>query len=1198
MTALVFLFAVAVIFGAVLGIEVRGSDSDAPRRPLGLIAWLTGGNWPAKVGGGLLVVGLGSLLRYALINLDVSPSIKLGTGVAAAGILGLAATLTRMGAARRAVSLALGGAAVGVAYLTAYSAFALFHYLQSATGVGLLVLVAAGAGVYAVTRSALSLAMLAMVGAFLAPAFAVDDPGPLVVYGYYAAASLLTLMMVAVRGWRPLIHLSFLFTLVGGVFFAWTAKYFHPEHASVMLPAVLVLAALHLLMPLVERRGATNRWVERLDLVYLLALPAVAAFAALIVAPARVNLSNELLGLGALWAAVAVFLWQAKREGAALHGVLTVLLAGLGIAARYRDLPWELIALAFSVGALWIASKHSTSTRLHNALAGLVPLLGILHVASSLSPVPGSPVFINGRFLERLVGAGLLMFAGHICRRIRQSLDTLLWTVGIGWALIAVGSELVRWDLVSLALIVHWLVLALAVVLALLTTRSAAISSALIAVPFAVLITASWAAANAPIAGARISLLVAPLVLVWVAIRRAGVDADTRPGRVFCALLAPLAAALWATRVGDLAGIEAVQFPFSMAAAVALLVLLAGYALPERARDWVGTVSELSAVAFAAALLVTTTMLISRSSWAALLEALSLLGLLGLCFADREEMRLPRWVGPSAAVGAALLLQAHLLRWLGPPGNLDLSDIARMRSPSLVSLLWAAMGGVMTVWARRQASRSLWVAGASLLVAAAVKMVLMDFGTLGQLTNILAVIAAGIVFMLVGWLAPMPPSARPKPQPEPQPEARREPAAQPPPPPASPAVVRPVAPPPAAMPASAPQAKAAPVSAVRAEPASAGSAADNEYWTRNASRTAASAPSAAQGESIRKQAWTIVIVAALILPLAQCSHLTRDLIRWSLGFGRSAAVNSAPAAPAPAPSATPETSSVMARQSPPEPIVNAAPPVVETECSQWQARLPSDYRLYAAGDYRGHPLDFAVDDSNHRAGSFEVKVHEPDRNVVLLLGSYEPAIWSVQWSAATHIVGVWVSGYYAPQISGLEAGTPVLHSSYASSGRCPYFYLATQDQASVANAAQQVLGRRIDKIVLASDGRIAIGHTEDTPYYEHGDLKPVDAYRDPDRPLVGLQGIEELVREGKLKPATRRDYDDWLAVSGGRVAERSMNTMGQGENLFRAYVVLKPLLIPADLYGANAVTFIVPRGVERPRGNPGHCQVLDMNIGR
>jgi len=47
--------------------------------------------------------------------------------------------------------------------------------------------------------------------------------------------------------------------------------------------------------------------------------------------------------------------------------------------------------------------------------------------------------------------------------------------------------------------------------------------------------------------------------------------------------------------------------------------------------------------------------------------------------------------------------------------------------------------------------------GAMLLVAAAVKLILLDFGSLGQLGNILAMIAAGGVFLLVAWLAPFPP---------------------------------------------------------------------------------------------------------------------------------------------------------------------------------------------------------------------------------------------------------------------------------------------------------------------------------------------------------------------------------------------------------------------------------------------------------
>ena len=140
-----------------------------------------------------MIVGVGALLRYAAINFDAPPALKLGVGIAAAAALGYASFFTAGMPQRRAISLALGGAAFGVAYLTAYSAFALFGYLPTMQGLGLLALTAVGAGVFAVSRSALSLAVLSMVGAFMAPAFAVDDPGPGVVYGYYVAISVLTL---------------------------------------------------------------------------------------------------------------------------------------------------------------------------------------------------------------------------------------------------------------------------------------------------------------------------------------------------------------------------------------------------------------------------------------------------------------------------------------------------------------------------------------------------------------------------------------------------------------------------------------------------------------------------------------------------------------------------------------------------------------------------------------------------------------------------------------------------------------------------------------------------------------------------------------------------------------------------------------------------------------------------------------------
>ncbi|MCE7902677.1 MAG: DUF2339 domain-containing protein [Gammaproteobacteria bacterium PRO9] len=757
MITLIFFAALAAIIGIVLAIEGDGEQAVRLNRPIGLITWLTSGNWPAKVGGALVIVGVGALLRYALINVDVPSELKLIGGLVIALALGFGSMLAGKEGTRRAVSLALGGAAFGVAYLTAYSAFGLFGFIPNTTGLALLGLTSVGAAVFAVTRSALSLAVLSMVGAYLAPAFAVSDPGPAVVYGYYVGASLLTLAMVMARGWRPLIHLSFLFTLAGGVFFGWTAQYYTAPHVDVMVAILLLLSAIHVAMPIAERSNTRTHWLEQLDLVYMIALPTVAAILAVAISPSRVELATVLVLLGAIWTLAAVGLQLTRRAGAAAHAVIATVLIGLGVAARFRDLPWELISLAFSVGALAAAAWRTPLSRLHSTLAGLVVLFGAIHVLSSLASVAEGPAFLNGVFLERIVGAALLITAGAICRRIRQTLDTLLLAVGILWALIAIGGELIRLDLAALPLILHWALLLVAASLWVPGRRVLVADSAIKALAVLIVATAAWSSASTGINPSWITLVLAPMVLLGIAVRPQYVANDSSEERLAAALLAPVVAAIWGGHVGSLLEYDVIPFALNCAATVGLVTLVAGRMARDHRGEWLENAVDLFGAAFAAVLAGCTLLYISRSPWAISLEVLTLVGLVGVTWIRHSQQRPTDLSVAACIVGLALLLQANLMRLLSSAESLSVLDVLTLRWPAVVSLLWAGLGGALTVWSRRVASRTLWVTGATLLVGAAVKVLLLDFGSLGQLANILAVIAAGGVFLLVGWLAPMPP---------------------------------------------------------------------------------------------------------------------------------------------------------------------------------------------------------------------------------------------------------------------------------------------------------------------------------------------------------------------------------------------------------------------------------------------------------
>ncbi|MGC3981644.1 MAG: DUF2339 domain-containing protein [Steroidobacteraceae bacterium] len=730
------------------------------QRPVGLLTWLTNGNWPAKVGGTLVIVGMGALLRYALINIDVAAYLKLAAGLVIAFALGLGSIFVPDGPARRPVSLALGGAAFGVAYLTAYSAFGLFNYLSNPAGLALLGLVSIAMGVFAVTRSALSLAMLSMIGAYLAPAFAVADAGPEVVYGYYLGASLLTLVMVAQRGWRPLIHLSFLFALAGGVFFGWTAQYYTTAHTAVMQPVLLLLVAIHLAMPVLEKNQASTPWMERLDVIYTLVLPTTAALLAFCLSVTRANLSDELICLGLLWVLAAVTLRLKARNGVAIHAVIAGVLLLFGLLVRFKSLPWELVLLAASVMSLGIVAwRYKPVTKLHDVLAGLVLLFGALHVLDSTVSDAGGDTFLNGRFIERLVASILLIIAGTVCRRIRQSLDTLLLAVGIVWLVVSTGIELIQWQLATLALVLHWALILIAVSLWIPGRRVRIADEHVTGLTLAILATAAWAASQAAVVAAWLSMLAAPITLIGLAVRPLGSERDSRNQRFLAALVAPAVTVIWAGTAGLHVGIGAPQFGFVVAVAVAMLALYAGRLVEAERREWLVSAIEVFGVGFAALLAGATLLAIVRNPWAIALELVSLAGLVWVThLRGAQRLRTNFWVA-ACIVGVALIVQANLMRLFGQPGTLDISDVLRLQWPAVVSLLWAITGSAFTIWSHRTSSRSLWVGGATLLVAAAIKLLLVDFGSLGQLANILAVIAAGAVFLLVGWLAPMPVAA-------------------------------------------------------------------------------------------------------------------------------------------------------------------------------------------------------------------------------------------------------------------------------------------------------------------------------------------------------------------------------------------------------------------------------------------------------
>ena len=74
------------------------------------------------------------------------------------------------------------------------------------------------------------------------------------------------------------------------------------------------------------------------------------------------------------------------------------------------------------------------------------------------------------------------------------------------------------------------------------------------------------------------------------------------------------------------------------------------------------------------------------------------------------------------------------------------------------SMLWTLLGVGAMVWAHKKVQRMVWQAGAALLALTVVKLLIVDLANSGGGERIVAFIGVGVLMVVVGYFAPMPPA--------------------------------------------------------------------------------------------------------------------------------------------------------------------------------------------------------------------------------------------------------------------------------------------------------------------------------------------------------------------------------------------------------------------------------------------------------
>lgn len=183
-------------------------------------SWIWQGNPLAKIGILLLFFGIAYLLKFSIQNDVLSPLIRLM--ISAMGCLVLLGTGWYLRHKKLLFALILQGGAIGCFYITVFAAFKLYTVLPYSMAFVAMILICAASIVLALFQRAISLAILATLGGYLAPVLLSTGAGNhILLFSYYLMLSLGILMISVWQVWRPLNLIGMFMTYSVAILWGW-----------------------------------------------------------------------------------------------------------------------------------------------------------------------------------------------------------------------------------------------------------------------------------------------------------------------------------------------------------------------------------------------------------------------------------------------------------------------------------------------------------------------------------------------------------------------------------------------------------------------------------------------------------------------------------------------------------------------------------------------------------------------------------------------------------------------------------------------------------------------------------------------------------------------------------------------------------------------------------------------------------------
>ena len=771
--------------------RLRGDDKPNP-----ILAWLTGGNTIARVGLVVLFIGLAFLLKYAVEHSLIPPELRVGA-VALAGVA-LLVIGWRLRTKRAGYALGLQGGGVAVLYLVVFAAYRLYHLIPGSAAFVLLAAIAVFSAFLAIAQDALVLAIFGTGGGFLAPILASTGQGSHVaLFSYYLVLNVGIALVALKKSWRSLNIMGFLFTFFIGL--AWGWKFYQPEYFATTEPFLVAFFLLYVAIAILHARPDAPDLRRAVDGTIVFGVP-LGAFGiqAALMRGDDLGMAYSCVAASALYLALTAALKRSKNER---FGALAECFLALGVIFATLAIPFALDerwTSAFwaleGAGIVWVSLRQGR--RVGTAFGVLLQIAAGVEfgLAYRTAGYPWLDATFIGAFIIALAGCMTSRVMGRASKvAVPSVVPGVAFVWGIAWWLYAARHDIeqfMAFDLREPAMVAvlaatshvfshiarrvewreaRWPALALPVALVLAFALQFVDKGHL----FGALGWAAWIFALVSLAEALYhhekfawpayrsvmhtlsALLVAGIVAVelhwYAALYAAPHGAWTiaayalGPCVVLMLVSARRADTAWPVRDN----LHAYRVGAGLTLAVSLLAWSVVANITHDGRSdplpYMPIVNALDLAHIAVILCVTSLVMAWRRSN---LDPL-------------EDLRQPARIVVAAI--AFLWLNAILLRsihhYAGVPYILGPMLASKLVQASL-SIFWTGLALAVMLFATRKAGRVVWITGAALLGVVVIKLFVLDLSHVTGVARIVSFIAVGVLMLLVGYFAPVPPRAR------------------------------------------------------------------------------------------------------------------------------------------------------------------------------------------------------------------------------------------------------------------------------------------------------------------------------------------------------------------------------------------------------------------------------------------------------